>query len=175
MTSHIVPHDALFQNCINGCAPLNKKATRAPDKASFETPPPPKPLTKIQNNFKELLLIVTFNQNCTKMVMLHWTIGLPELHIRTTFKWNFLLNHWSNFKNNFTGLFLMMPFFQNCRNGSSPLNKGTALALHTKCLQTTSPEQLVQSSYYFTWMVHSLLKLTKKSHSSAQEGRQSSR
>ena len=28
----IVPHDAFYQNCTNGSAPLNKRAARAPDK-----------------------------------------------------------------------------------------------------------------------------------------------
>ena len=29
------PYDAFFQNCINGSTPLNRRATRAPDKKSF--------------------------------------------------------------------------------------------------------------------------------------------
>ena len=31
-----VPHNALFQNCINGSAPLNRRIARAPDKKSFK-------------------------------------------------------------------------------------------------------------------------------------------
>ena len=36
---HITPHEcsnALFQSCINGSSPLNRRAARAPDKKSFK-------------------------------------------------------------------------------------------------------------------------------------------
>ena len=49
-----VPYDALFQNCINGYAPPNRRATRAPDKKSFKQPPDP--LAQIQNNFTEICM-----------------------------------------------------------------------------------------------------------------------
>ena len=31
----VIPHDAPFQNCTNGPTPSNRRATRAPDKKSF--------------------------------------------------------------------------------------------------------------------------------------------
>ena len=52
-----VPHDALFQNCINGSAPPNRRAARAPDKKYFKRHP--EPPAQIQNNFLELFLIIT--------------------------------------------------------------------------------------------------------------------
>ena len=46
-----VPHDALFQNCINGSAPLNRSARVLYKKS-------PEPLAQIQNNFTEIFLII---------------------------------------------------------------------------------------------------------------------
>ena len=72
-----VPHDALFQKCINGSTPLNGRSDRAPDKKSFkrhfhsETP------SQIRNKFKELFLIMNAPyKNCTN--------GFPLLNKRAT-------------------------------------------------------------------------------------------
>ena len=62
-----VPHDALFQNCINGSTPLNR---RAQDKKYFKTS---EPMVQIQNNFTEMFLTIpstkiahnTLYQNCS--------------------------------------------------------------------------------------------------------------
>ena len=60
ITSHECSHDVLFQKCINGSAPLNGKAPRAPDKIFLTTSP--EVLAQIQNNFTELFLITPSNK-----------------------------------------------------------------------------------------------------------------
>ena len=62
-----VPHDALFQNCINGSAPLDRRDVRAPE-----------PLVQIQNYFTGLLLMMPFS-NIAQLVPAYRTKGLPEL------------------------------------------------------------------------------------------------
>ena len=64
-----VPHAALFQNCINDSAPLNRRVARAPDKIFLKTSPP-EPLTLIQNNFTELSLLI-LSTKIAQMVTLH--------------------------------------------------------------------------------------------------------
>ena len=53
-----VSHDTLFQNCINGSAPQNRRAARAPDKKYLQMTSPPESLVQIKNNFTELFLII---------------------------------------------------------------------------------------------------------------------
>ena len=49
-----VPYDALFQNCIIGSTPPNRKVARASDKQSFNRHLLIHWLNQIQNNFTEL-------------------------------------------------------------------------------------------------------------------------
>ena len=65
-----VPHDALFQNCINGSTPLNRRVARAPDKKYPLTAFPPEPQIQIQNNFTGLLLVMP-SSNTAQMVPVH--------------------------------------------------------------------------------------------------------
>ena len=60
-----VPHDALFQNRIKGLAPQNRRAARAPNKKLFKQ----HLLTKIQNNFTALFLLIP-STKITQMVTL---------------------------------------------------------------------------------------------------------
>ena len=50
-----VSYDALFQNCINGSDPPNRRAARSLDR--FLQTKTPEQLAQIQNNFTELFLI----------------------------------------------------------------------------------------------------------------------
>ena len=50
----------LIRYCINGSAPPNRRAARAPDEKYL---PSPEPLTQIQNNFTESVPHVTLYQN----------------------------------------------------------------------------------------------------------------
>ena len=65
-----VSHDALFQNCINGSTPPNRRAARALDKKSFKQHWPPEPQAQIQNNFTEKILIIPSTE-IAQMVPLH--------------------------------------------------------------------------------------------------------
>ena len=124
-----VPHDALFQKCINGFAPPNRRAALAPDKKSFEQHVlngSPKFKTISQDYSSQYPL-----PKIAQMVPLRRTKGLPELQIRNTFKWHFLLNHWSKFK--IHRIFPHDAFYENCTKGSSPVNKGAARALDKIC------------------------------------------
>ena len=90
-----VPHDALFQNCVNSSSPPNigppaLQIWSLLNDISW-------PLLQIQNNFTELFLIIP-STKIAQMGSLRGTKGLPELQIRNDFKWHFLLNHWSKFK-----------------------------------------------------------------------------
>ena len=91
-----VPHDALFQNCINGSAPPNRRAARAPSKnllndiSSWTTDPNSK-------LFHRIVPLDVLYQHCTN----GWaplSKGLPERQIRITFYRHFLLRHWAELK-----------------------------------------------------------------------------
>ena len=56
--------NALYQNCINGSAPLNRRAARALDKKSFKQPVP-ELLVQIQDKFTQLFLMMPSTKNCT--------------------------------------------------------------------------------------------------------------
>ena len=58
-----VPHDALFQICINGFALPNRRAAQAPE--IFKTTSSPEPLIQIQNNFTEFVPHIILYQNFT--------------------------------------------------------------------------------------------------------------
>ena len=63
-----VPYDALFLNCVNGSAPPNSGAARAPEKIFFKMISP-EPLVQIQNNFTELFLLIP-STKLAQMVLL---------------------------------------------------------------------------------------------------------
>ena len=121
-----IPHDALFQNCINGYPP----------------PPPPteqegRQVRNLLNdiwttgpNSKPIHRIVPHNatyQNCTN--------GSPPFNKRGTRAPDkkYLLNHWSKFKS-FHRIVLHDTLYQNCTNGSTPLKKRAVRAPDKKYL-----------------------------------------
>ena len=68
------PHVTLFQNCINGSAPLNRKATRATDKIFLNNI---SSRTTDPNSiyFTELFLMM-HSTRVLQMVPLHWSVIL---------------------------------------------------------------------------------------------------
>ena len=90
-----LPHDALFQNCINGSTPLNRRAATAPDKKSFKQ--------HLLNHWPKFKII---SQNCSYNTLYqNCTNGSAPLNKRAAraldkniFKQHFLHNHWSKFK-----------------------------------------------------------------------------
>ena len=90
ITSHEYSHYALYQNCINGFAPLNTMATRAPDKKSFK-----------QHLLKHWCKFKIISQNCSS------PYPLPKLHLwflyaeqkgHKSSRGKISLTHWSKFK-----------------------------------------------------------------------------
>ena len=51
-------YNALFQNCINGFAPLKQDGRQSSRLEIFQTTSPPERLAQIQNRFTELFLIM---------------------------------------------------------------------------------------------------------------------
>ena len=56
--SQNVPHEAHYHNCTNGFEALNKKAARAINKKYLLMTSLPKQLVQIQDNFKEIFLMM---------------------------------------------------------------------------------------------------------------------
>ena len=71
-----VPHDALFQNCINGSTPLNRRAARAPDKRHL-----------LNHRLKSIF--------CTFVSSKLW----PLIYARISFPLNILRKNWQNSPN----------------------------------------------------------------------------
>ena len=130
-----VPHDALFQKCINGSAPSDRRVARAPDKKSFKQHFLLNHWSN-SNIFRRFVPHNTLYQNCT-MVTLCSTKAQPELQIRNIFEQHFLLNHWSKFKT--ISIVPLDTFYQNCTNGSAPLNIRAARAPGKKYLEKAFP------------------------------------
>ena len=69
----------LYQNCLNGSAPLNKVAAKAKNRKSFKRPTL-RPVAQFQNSFTEMFLSRPFTK-IAKMVPLCQTKWPPELKI----------------------------------------------------------------------------------------------
>ena len=87
---HITWHECSPWCLINVSTPPKRRAARAPDKKSFKW-------HLLLNHWAQFKII---SQNCSsgyllpKLGTLRWTIGLPELQIRTIIKRHFIQNHW---------------------------------------------------------------------------------
>ena len=68
----------------------------------------PEPLVQIQNNFKEVLLLMP-SSKITQLIPLRRSKGPPELYIRNTFKTTFSPEPLVLIQNKFTEMCLMMP------------------------------------------------------------------
>ena len=143
-----VHHDALFQNYMNGSAPLNRRASRALDKKSFKQHLLLNHWPKFKKKITKLFLII-LSTKIAQMATRRWTKGLPDIQTRNTFKRNFLLNHWSKFK----------IISQNCCSWCflPKLHKWFGSAEQRGCQSQMSLneiffEPLVQIPYIFTWI-----------------------
>ena len=141
-----VPFDALFQNCINGSTPMNKRELQIRNllnHISWTTGP-------IQNNFTELFLI-TPSTNTAQMVPLFWTKGLSELQIRNIFKQYFPPELLAQIQKKFTELFLITPSTKTAQMVPLLWTKGLPeLQIRTIFKLYFPPELLAQIQNNFT-------------------------
>ena len=95
--------NTLFQNCIIGFAPLNRRVARAPDKKFLKRLSSPEPLTQVQNNFTELFLLIPYNGYA--LLNKKAARAPDKKYIKTAFPPEPLVQ----IQNNFTGFFLKKP------------------------------------------------------------------
>ena len=170
-----VPHNALYQNCINGSAPQNTRVARTPDKKSFKWH-----LLNHRSKFKII------SRNCSS-----WCL-LPKLH-----KWfcspnkgtaraldkkcllmTFPCEPLVQIQNNFTELFLIMPLTKIAQMVLLHWTKGlpelqiTNIFKRHILLNHWSKFKII-SLNYSSWFL--LPKLHKWFHSTELRGCQSSR
>ena len=168
-----VPHDDLFQNCINGSTPPNRRATRAPDKKSFKR--------HLLNHWPKFKII---SQKCTSLYQ-NCTNGYAPLNKKTArtpdkkyLQTAFPPEPFVHIQNNFTGLFLMMPSSKIAQMVPVHWTKGLP---EVKIRNVFKQYLLLNHLFKFHITSHErsqwcpLSKLHKWFCSTEQEGRQSSR